>query len=271
MSLTGLNGINDIKVYDSFGNLPLFDWWFHEIVTPQVWEKTKGEGATIATIDTGVDHKHITFKSSFNMIDRDMNIKDEYGHGSHVAGLLTGALTGVAPNAELHVIKVLNEKGRGRIADVMDGITHAMNMKVDVLAISLGVRDIPLILKQRIVQAYESGMTIVSAVGNDSNPTPLYPAIMNEVIAVGGLDKDGNVAYFSNGGYDVLAPSVDILSTWKEDKYARLTGTSMASPLVAGAIALLISYYRKQGKELTPSEIKDMIHGYKLDLTKLIK
>ena len=74
---------------------------------------------------------------------------------------------------------------------------------------------------------------------------------------------------FTNRGYDVLAPSVDILSTYKDGKYARMTGTSFASPLVAGGIALLISYYKEQGKKLKPKEIKSMISG-KFDLTKLL-
>lgn len=265
-------GLNDIEIVESIDGL---DWGLKAINADKTWDKTMGEGVTVVTIDTGVDITHPDLSHSinekFNMIDKNFSVDDEYGHGTHVAGLITGRYTGVAPKASLHVLKVLNGDGKGKIADVMDGITHAMNLKADILTISLGMAsDIPLILKQRIIQAYEAGVTIVSAVGNSGGSQSLYPAKMEEVIAVGGLDRDMNVTPFTNAGYDVLAPSVDVLSTYKDSNYARMTGTSMASPLVAGAIALLISYYRKQGRELKPREIKEMLEGKKLDLTTLI-
>lgn len=267
--------INEREIIESLDNEPIVDWGVEAIKTPHVWDKTMGEGVTIVTMDTGIDESHPdlihSVKSKFNMIEKSLDVKDEYGHGSHVAGLLTGKATGVAPKADLHVIKVLNGDGRGTIAHIMDGITHAMNLKADVLAISLGVPyGIPQSLQQRIIHAYEAGVTIVSATGNSGWSEPFYPAHMKEVIGVGGFDRDMKLTPFTNMGYDVLAPAVDILSTYKDGNYARFTGTSMASPLVAGGIALLISYYRKQGKELSPSEIKKMISG-NLDLTNLIK
>lgn len=250
-------------------------WALEAIKAPQVWEKTKGEGVTIVLIDTGIDSQHDDInsrvKDKFNMIHKNLDVTDEYGHGTHVAGLIVGEHTGVAPMADLHIIKVLNGDGLGSMANVMDGITYALNIKADILSISLGMKyDIPLILKQRIIEAVEQGVTIVSAVGNNGDHTPNNPARMDEVIGVGGLDIDMNITQFTNSGYDVLAPSVDILSTYKDGKYAKLTGTSMASPLVAGAIALLISHNRKQGKKLKPKEIKEMLKGKKLDLTDLI-
>lgn len=266
-----MNDLEKIEIVDSIEEI---DWGVQSINAPQVWHKTMGEGVKIATIDTGVDVNHPNLKgkitSVFNMIEKSFDVTDEYGHGTHVAGLLVGEMTGVAPKSELHVMKVLNGEGVGMVTHVMDGITNAINLEVDILSISLGVPyDLPLILKQRIREAYEAGITIVSATGNSGLPTPQYPAFMDEVIAIGGLDKELNEASFSNGGYDVLAPSIDILSTFKNGQFARMNGTSMASPLVAGAIALVISHYKKQGRKLSPSEIKQMVKG-KIDLTKLI-
>lgn len=265
--------INEIEVIDKIGE-DYIDYSIEAINAHQIWRLTEGEGVSIAVIDTGIDTTHPEFEgrivSQFNMVEKSRDVTDEYGHGSHVAGLLVGMNTGVAPMADLHVIKVLDGNGRGSIANIMDGITHAMNLKADVLCISLGgAFDIPLILKQRISDAVGKGLTIVSAVGNSGKSEAFYPARMDNVIAVGGLDEDLNLATFSNMGYDVLAPSTRILSTYKDNNYARMTGTSMATPLVAGAVALLISYYRKQGKNLTPREIKAMLKG-KLDLTKII-
>lgn len=275
----------EVKVYNSVSKIEIVDILDEQLVSDlailtikasDVWDKTKGEDTSIAIIDTGVDVSHPDIenkiKSKFNMINKNRDVADENGHGTHVAGLLVGDLTGVAPEASLHVIKVLNKDGKGSIKNVMEGITHAMNLKVDVLCISLGLAyEIPLILKQRITEAYDAGVTIVSAVGNTGRPEPFYPARMKEVIAVGGLDSDLKIAQFSNGGYDVLAPSTNILSTYKDHNYARCTGTSMASPLVAGAIALLKSHYRKQGVELKNAEIRELLKGKKLDLTELIK
>lgn len=264
--------INDIQIVDSFTDL---DWGLKAINAPMVWQKTKGEGVTIVTMDTGADINHPDIqgkvKSTFNFINSSLDVTDESGHGSHVTGLLVGEKTGVAPRADIHVLKVLNKDGIGSLRSITDGITHAMNLKADVLSISLGsMNEIPQLIKQRLLDAIGKGVTIVSATGNMGRPEAFYPARLEQVIAVGGLDKNMNLTNWTNMGYDVLAPSVDILSTYKDNNYAIMTGTSMASPLVAGSIALLISYYRSQGKSLRPNEIHDMLKGTKLDLAKLI-
>lgn len=265
--------INKIEILDALPNQ--LDWGVKSIKADEVWHLTQGEGVKIATIDTGIDVSHVELegkiKRKFDFINRSRDIEDEYGHGTMVGGLLVGENVGVAPNSELYVAKVLDGNGVGSIANIMDGITFAMNSNVDILCLSLGhPRDLSLILKQRIVDAYEKGIIIVSAVGNNYNKDALYPSRMDEVIAVGGLDKDLKISEFSNRDYDVLAPSVDIFSSFKDGKYARMTGTSFASPLVAGAIALIISYYKKQGKKLSQQEIKNIING-RIDLTKIIK
>lgn len=260
-----LNKIEVVEVVEEI------DWCLKAINAPYAWSKSKGEGVKIVVIDTGADVSHSDIKENIkyqlNTISRNKDVSDTFGHGTHVAGLLVGDNTGVAPMAELHVIKVLDEKGYGTIADVMDGITYAMSVNADVLSVSLGAPySIPLILEQRIIQAYERGMIIVSAVGNDGRSEPLYPSRMKEVIGVGGYDKDFNPTNFSNRGHNILAPSVDILSTFKDGKYARMTGTSFASPLVAGAVALILSYCKKYDTKLSKEEIVNLL-GKKLDLS----
>lgn len=260
--------LNKIEVVEKFEEI---DWGLKAINAPYAWEKTKGEGVKVVVIDTGADISHIDIRDSieyeFNAINKSKNVDDSLGHGTHVVGLIAGVNTGVAPMAELHVIKVLDDNGYGSVSDVMDGITYAMNIKADVLSISLGAPySIPLILEQRIVQAYERGMIIVSATGNDGKSEPLYPAKMKEVIGVGGYDKDFNRAKFSNKGHNVLAPSVSILSTFKDGKYARMSGTSFANPLVAGSIALILSYCKKYDVKINNEEIVNLL-GRKLDLS----
>jgi len=271
--------LDKIEVFDSLRRDDSeIDWGLKAINAPNVWSKTKGEGVRILLMDTGVDTDHPelshAFKSGYNFFERSHNVEDEKGHGSHVAGLLVGKNTGVAPKAELHVIKVLNDDGKGNMASVMDGITYAINYGFDVLCMSLGMdRELPNIFKERIERAYNEGIVMVCATGNDGSNESLYPARLDEVIAVGGFDKDKKIAPFTNRGFDVLAPSTEILSSYKDGKYAKMTGTSMASPLVAGAIALLISYLRKEGKIITPKEIKTIISNLEdkiLDINQLI-
>lgn len=249
------------------------------------WTHTKGENVKVAIIDTGIDMNHPDLKYSYgiDMFVKSNDVNDLYGHGTHVAGLIAGKHTGMAPNAELYIAKVLNSSGHGSIASVMDGITFAINCGVDILCMSLGMYDeLPNFIHQRLTEAYNSGITIVSATGNSGEDRIQYPANTDEVIAVGGLDKDNKLADFSNYGInmDVVAPADEILSTFKNGQYATMSGTSMACATVTGQLALLISYYKSKGKKLSPIDIKNLIatlgeHNYlkgygAIDLNKLI-
>lgn len=240
------------------------EWGLSIIGIPQAWTKTKGEGVNVAVIDTGVDMSHPdlknNIKSAIDMHTKTIGVTDDYGHGTMVTGLITS----VAPMANLHVAKVLDAKGLGSMGHVMDGITFAINNQVDILCMSLGVnRRLPLILEERIREAHRQGIIIVCATGNDGVKPPEYPAFYDFVIGVGGIDKDGNRATFSNFGteMDIVAPAVDILSTHLDGKYSRMTGTSFASPLVAGGIALMKSHYRQKGKELTHADVIELFKG----------
>lgn len=276
-----------IKTYDKLPKGFKMDWGLKAMNVPHAWKHTKGEGVKVMVIDTGMDVEHPELKGKLkfgmDMIKKSKDITDEYGHGTHVAGLIAGNKTGVAPNVELYVAKVLDENGDGTMASVMDGITLAMNFEVDILCMSLGIRGgLPLQLEQKIMDAYGKGINIVCAVGNMGLPEPDYPAYLSEVIGVGGVDAKLNHLEFSNRGaqVDVSAPALDIFSTFKDGKYALMSGTSMASPLVAGAIALLISHNRNKGIELTNKQVKEKIkslgdhtfaYGYGvMDLEKLL-
>ena len=243
------------------------DWGVRIINAPKLWKHTKGEGVKVAVIDTGIDMNHPDLKDkikgTINIFDKTTrDVTDVYGHGTHVAGLIAGELTGVAPNVDLYIANVLNDKGLGRVVDILDGVTYAINSNVDILCMSLGVnKKLPQILEERIKRAVNKGIIIVCATGNNGKQSVAYPASYDFVVGVGGVNQDLKRADFSNYGFDmdIVAPSVDILSTWKDGKYAYMSGTSTASPLVAGGLALIKSYYRKQGIEITPTQIREMI------------
>jgi subtilisin family serine protease len=260
--------LNEVKIIEDVKPNTV-DWGIKAINADKVWRKTQGEGVKIAIIDTGIDVNHPdlkdNIKGAINMFDHTTDVTDDWFHGTAVAGIIAGSgkagVKGVAPKAELYIAKVLDKNGNGSLANVMDGITFAINYEVDILCMSLGVtQKLPPILEERIKEAHRNGITIVCATGN-RNTAVEYPAYYDEVIAVGGLNKDLERAEFSNYGWetDVVAPAVEILSTYPDGKYVKASGTSFSSPLVAGAIALLISYHRKKGKELTPDEIKTIL------------
>lgn len=256
------NAIIIDRLYDGFD----IDWGVKAINAPKLWEYTKGEGVKVAVVDTGIDLTHQDLankvKGTANLFNKNTrDVTDIYGHGTHIAGLIAGDRTGVAPNVDLYIANSLNDKGQGTMASVLDGISFAINYGVDILCMSLGTNSpLPSIITSRIQKAYNRGITIVCATGNRGVQGEDYPARYDYVVGVGGVDKNLERAEFSSYGFntDVVAPSVDILSTWKGGKYALMTGTSMASPLVAGGIALIKSYYRKQGVELLPEDIKEM-------------
>jgi subtilisin family serine protease len=279
--------LNDVEIFQSLPDDS--NHALKMINVEEAWKKTKGKGVKIAVIDTGVDMTHPdlihSLRIMINMHNRTTDVSDEYGHGSHVAGLLTGLYTGVAPEADLYIAKVLNDEGQGTMANVSDGIAFAINCGVDVLCMSLGVPfDLPTALKQKLYDAEAKGITVVCAVGNGNKNTLEYPSKYDEIVAVGGVDENYQRARFSNFGkeIDIVAPSVNILSTYKDNNYAKMSGTSMASPLVAGAIALLIADSRSKGIELKPKEIREIIstrlnldHSYDygwgvLDVAKLL-
>lgn len=229
------------------------------IQAPEVWGKTRGKGITIAVLDTGCELSHIDLKDriiggrNFTNDDRgDQNIFRDYnGHGTHVAGTMAAAandtgVVGIAPEANLLIVKVLDKHGSGQYEWIINGINYAIEQKVDIISMSLGgSEDVPA-LHEAIKKAVANEILVVCAAGNegdgrDSTEELSYPAAYNEVISVGATDLNRRISDFSNSNreVDVVAPGENILSTYLNGKYAKLSGTSMATPHVSGALALI--------------------------------
>lgn len=242
------------------------DWGLKSIGVEDVWKFTKGKGIKVVVVDTGADLSHPDLEDKISggidFIKQTGIATDKNGHGTMVAGLIAGKRTGVAPDVELYIAKSLNEDGKGTARSIMDGITFAININADIVCMSLGMQnELPNILKRKIETAHAKGITIVCPTGNLNNKKVDYPAFMKEVVGVGGADSELKLAEFSNygEGTDVIAPAVDILSTYKNGNYAKMSGTSFASALVTGAIALLMSAYREEGINLSPKDVKEII------------
>ncbi|GHH96941.1 S8 family peptidase [Neobacillus kokaensis] len=229
------------------------------IQAPKIWERTKGKGITVAILDTGCDGTHPDLKdriiSGRNFTNDDNSNQDIYrdynGHGTHVAGTIAAAenqngVVGVAPEANLLIVKVLDKHGSGQYEWIINGIHFAIEQKVDIISMSLGGPvDVPA-LREAIQKAVANNILVVCAAGNegdgqDSTDELGYPGAYNEVISVGAVNLERRISDFSNSNkeLDLVAPGEKILSTYLNGKYAKLSGTSMATPHISGALALI--------------------------------
>jgi major intracellular serine protease len=235
----------------------------------KVWEEAEGgKGIVIAVLDTGISKNHPFLKDSI-LDGKDFSGKGDYedgnGHGSHVAGIIKQ----VAPNADLIIGKVLDDDGGGSYQSIIDGINWATNYvgangeRTRIINMSLGGSEKSYFLEQAILNAVSKGILVVVASGNEGNHTDDkyeygYPSLYNECITVGAIDENEKMAGFSNEHLqlDVVALGVNVFSTYKDGGYAVLSGTSMATPHISSALALIIKIGEKQFKrKLTESEV----------------
>lgn len=252
------------------------DWGLHAIGAPAIWPKTKGEGIKVAVLDTGVDLTHPDLRDNIKKCVSFVggSADDREGHGTHVAGIIAGVdndvgMIGVAPEAELYIAKVLGDHGSGSFDAIIKGVQWAVEQGADIINMSLGTAvEPPKRLHEEIQKAHRKGVILVAATGNE-NTQVSWPARYDEVIAVSALDQEYQRAKFSNYGIknEIIAPGVDIISTYKNGTYAKLSGTSMATPIVSGAAALYLSYQRKIGlKTQTTNQVYEALIQSTIDL-----
>ncbi len=216
----------------------------------------KGAGVKVAIIDTGIDYTHpdldANYKGGYDFVNNDPDPMDDNGHGTHVAGIVgaednDAGVVGVAPEVSLYALKVLDESGSGYYSDIIAALQWCVDNGIQVTNNSYGSSlDPGETVKAAFDNAYAAGILHVAAAGNSGNPpgkgdNVSYPARWDSVIAVAATDKDDARARWSSTGPDLelSAPGVDIYSTYPGGGYATMSGTSMASPHVAGTAALV--------------------------------
>jgi subtilisin len=235
------------------------DWAIVSYGIPGLWSQTKGSGVTVAVIDSGVA-PHSALKDvvvDYRNFSSDSDVYDTLGHGTHVAGVIaakSGLAKGIAPEAKLVSMKVLGHSGMGSNEAVARAVQYAAEAQVDIVCMSLGCPKPDARVHAAIRNATSSGTIVVCAAGNDGGAVN-YPAAFPETVAVGAVDKDGNICQFSSRGNEIIvaAPGQDITSTWLADGYATLSGTSMAAPFVAGVLALWVSDAKATGQKVCHS------------------
>lgn len=225
--------------------------WQHAVVgSPYAWrEGYLGTGVKVAVLDTGVNFSHpdLQITENINKVTGADSAEDGHGHGTHVAGIIGAAANngrggcGIAPEAEIYNIRVMDAQGQGTDADIIAGLTAAIEQDVDVINMSLGGPGYNGIYQAKINEAYEAGIAVIVSAGNDGVSNINYPACYDHVICVAATDTNNSRAVFSTYGswVDLSAPGENILSTYKTT-YAFMSGTSQACPVVSGEAALLL-------------------------------
>jgi subtilisin family serine protease len=243
------------------------------------WGISTGDPVKVGVIDTGIDLSHPDIKSNikggYNAIYPWKSPNDDNGHGTHVAGIIAAlnnsiGVVGVGPNIDLYAIKVLNASGSGYLSDVIEGLDWAVTHGMQIVNMSLGTSQNVQSFHDAIVSAYNAGVVIVAAAGNSGGAVS-YPAAYPEVIAVSATDQNNQIASFSSRGpeVDLAAPGVNIYSTYKGKSYATLSGTSMATPHVTGAAALVIDTKKcdlNSDNICTPAEVQQRLEQTAIDL-----
>ena len=236
---------------------------------------SRGGGTLVAVLDTGVQSAHPALANSFDVLgydfvdndlapdeetngldeDGDGRVDELFGHGTHVAGIVHL----VAPDARLLVLRVLNSDGRGNNFRTASAIVYAAHHGADAINLSLGTPNQSLLLREVVGEAAQLGVIVVGAAGNLNTDAKQYPAAEDCAIAVTSVNARDKKSSFANYGdwIGVAAPGENIYSTFPVDGYAWWSGTSMATPFVAGQAALLLG----ADPHLTLDEVGLLIGG----------
>ncbi len=233
-----------------------------------------GKGIKVAFLDSGINHhtefKKKYFKEGYNAIDPSILQKDDNGHGTLIAGVVTASkngigLLGVAPDIDVYPVKVLDEFGLGDIDVVVEGIEWCIKQRVDIINMSFAISKDNKRLREAVNKALDAGIIIVASAMNSYGGEVGYPASYKGVISVTSVDSKLKAGESTpRGKIDFSAPGVDIISTTFDGTYEYDSGTSIATPYISGVIALLL----QKNSSLTHSEIYNSLKDYSVDLGK---
>lgn len=262
-----------IEALDLIPNDPRYpeQWALPAIGAPSAWDELPADApkVTVAVIDSGICASHPDLagriEAGWDFLENDDIPQDDFGHGCSVAGIIAAnmndsiGIAGVAPNAQIMPLRVLNGSGVGSYSDVAAAIVYAADNGAQVINLSLGGSNPSSMLENAVNYAISKGVIVVAAAGNNGTEGALYPAAYPDVIAVGSVDPNLQHSSFSNYGsqIDIWAPGRDILTTKRDGSYGLVSGTSFAAPYVAGAKA--ISYAEDRNLIMTGGIILSLI------------
>lgn len=247
-------------------------WGVDRIDADLAWSVTQGAGIKVGVIDTGIDVDHPDLQANihggYNTITHTTNYDDDNGHGTFCSGIIAAVnnrvgVVGVAPEAWLYGVKVLDANGSGTTVNCIEGIQWCVNNGIQIINMSWGSSTDSQALHDACDAAWNAGCILVSGSGGSGVEYPdMYPAAYSTVIAVSATDQNDNKASFSNYGaeIDLAAPGVNIYSTYKGGGYVTMSG--IACPHVAGAAALAWAahpqYSNEQIRQLLENTAEDL-------------
>ena len=268
-------GIDELKTLAETEK-EFINWAQKLLDIPEIWVETKGEGVRVAVLDTGIDQDHIDLKDAI-VGSKDFTgdgIEDRNGHGTHCAGVIAArandaGFIGAAPKSELLVAKVMGNDGNGSFEWITGGINWAVEKGAHIISMSISGPTTSNLLYTAVHRALEKGVFLICAAGNEGSlyqNSIGYPGRYGSVISVASHDENGNPSGFSSQGgeIDIMAPGSRIWSTYKDGGYAELSGTSMATPFVAGLSALILSKHVKDPGSKTPVENNEDLRNHLL-------
>ncbi len=259
---------------------PYYDYQYvpQQIGCERAWETTRGSSdVVISVVDQGVQYDHPALESvvddrigeDFADDDGDPYPTADENHGTHVGGIAAGGTddgTGHAGISDCSLLsaRALDETGQGSLSDIVDAIQWSADVGADIVNLSLGVDGSYETMRSACEYAADRGVLLVAAAGNAGTDRVFSPASEDTVVAVSALEEDGSLASFSNTGSEIelAAPGERLVSSVTGDGYARMSGTSMASPVVAGVAGLALSAY----PDLTRSELRRHLRETAVDV-----
>ena len=268
-------------------NDPRFTAQYHHglVGAPAAWDATLGAADVVVCVaDTGIRYTHedlaAAYAGGYDFVNNDADPWDDHGHGTHVSGIVAATSnnslggSGMAQIRLLHA-KVLSASGTGSLSTIASGISWCANQGADVISLSLVASSGSKTLQRAVDQAWNKGVVLTAAAGNTAcgggKGCVSYPAKYTNVIAVGCVDSARSPCSWASSGpeMDLAAPGVAILSTHYsgDSAYASFSGTSQATPIVAGAAALL----RAADQNLTNAEIRSLLQSNAQDVGTLGK
>lgn len=252
-------------------------WNMQQIDVDLTWDAVMGDPSVIvALLDTGIDYNHVDLQANvdetlgWDYVNNDSDPWDDNGHGTAVGGVICAEIDnniGVAGMAQITLMpmKVLNASGTGLTSNIVDAIYDAGNGGANVINMSLGSYGSSSSFANACNWADNTmGISVVAAAGNDGVSTKHYPAAYSSVIGVGAMNSSGGRWWYSNSGdnVEIMAPGVTVFTTGVGDTYGNVTGTSIASPHVAGAAALAYSY----NATFSNGRVKNILYHWADDL-----
>lgn len=262
------------QVFQTFSEV--YDWGLRDLNIPDIHKQTLGEGIKVAVIDSGKS-SHFETKDaivSSKNFSKSPTLDDKNGHSTFCAGIIAArkndeGVIGVAPKSKIYFAKAMDDSGAGEPSSLVKAVNWATKQKVDIMSISAGMFFDFKPLRKAIKRAYQNNIIIVAAVGNTGTRhyDVAFPARYPEVIGVAAYDQRHKVARFSSRGTNVsfAMPGVNIYSTYLNNQFCRMNGTSFACPIMSGICALILAKHREAPSSTpckTPKQMMEHLKKY---------